>query len=217
MSEKDEKKSSNDDEKKDEKKVEKKVTPAKKETASEKKTSTEKEATKATATPEPETKKKNVFQKHPLVFVLLGALLISIVWGTYRANKIERELTLEHNRVLQAERELLGTTLVNTMALTLRSELTRNNSEQAEQYMVEFLRSDLTISRVSFMDQSSGKIAFSTDKSYESRSIEDEFILNTKEAGYQQSADGLLLTAPVKGLSRQLGVLIVNWDFEGND
>jgi hypothetical protein len=219
MSEQNENESPKDGEKKEDKKVEKKATTAKKETASEKEATTEKLSAQKTKSKieTPAAKKKNIFQKQPLVFILLGALLISVVWGNYRANKIERELTLEHKRVLQAERELLGTTLVNTMALTLRSELTRNNNEQAEQYMVEFLRSDLNILRVSFMDQSTREIAFSTDKSYESRGIEDEFILNTKEAGFRQSENGLLLTAPVKGLSRQLGVLIINWEFESND
>jgi len=114
---------------------------------------------------------------------------------------------------LQTERELLGKTLVNTMALTLRSELTRNNKEQAEQYMVEFLKSDLNISRVSFMDQSTKEIVFSTDKSFESKSIEDDFILGTNEASVQSSENGLLLTAPVNGLSKQLGLLIINWEF----
>ena len=141
------------------------------------------------------------------------ALIIAIIWGNLNANRIEKKLTEQHNKALQAERELLGKTLANTMALTLRSELTRDNKEQAEQYMVEFLKSDLTISRVSFMDQSSKKITFSTDKSFESKTIEDDFILNTDESNYKNIEEGLLLTAPVNGLSRQLGVLIINWDF----
>jgi hypothetical protein len=163
--------------------------------------------------PNPPVKKKNIFQKHPFVFVLLVALIIAIIWGNLNANRIEKKLTEQHNKALQAERELLGKTLANTMALTLRSELTRDNKEQAEQYMVEFLKSDLTISRVSFMDQSSKKITFSTDKSFESKTIEDDFILNTDESNYKNIEEGLLLTAPVNGLSRQLGVLIINWDF----
>lgn len=163
--------------------------------------------------PNSPVKKKNIFQKHPFVFVLLVTLIIAIIWGNLNANRIEKKLTEQHNKALQAERELLGKTLANTMALTLRSELTRDNKEQAEQYMVEFLKSDLTISRVSFMDQSSKKITFSTDKSFESKTIEDDFILNTDESNYKNIEEGLLLTAPVNGLSRQLGVLIINWDF----
>ena len=157
--------------------------------------------------------KKNIFQKHPVAFILLIALIVAIIWGNLKANRIEKELTAQHQKELQAERELLGKTLVNTMALTLRSELTRNNKEQAEQYMVEFLKSDLNISRVSFMDQSSKEILFSTDKSFESKIIDDELIINTNESSIKQIESGLLLTAPVNGLSKQLGVLIINWDF----
>lgn len=158
-------------------------------------------------------KKKNIFQRYPFIFILLAALIISIIWGTLKANRIEKNLTAEHQKAMQAERELLGKTLVNTMSLTLRSELTRDNREQAEQYMVEFLKSDLNITQVSFMDQSSKQIIFSTDKSFESKLIDDEFILTTKEPGVQPTESGLLLTAPVTGLSKQLGVVLIRWDF----
>jgi hypothetical protein len=159
-------------------------------------------------------KSKNIFQRHPFIFILLIALIISIIWGTLKANRIENNLTAAHKKEMQAERELLGKTLVNTMSLTLRSELTRDNKEQAEQYMVEFVKSDLNVTQVSFMDQSSKEIVFSTDKSVESRIIEDEFILNTKEPSVRSTDTGLLLTAPVTGLSKQLGVLFIHWDFK---
>lgn len=159
-------------------------------------------------------KKKNIFQKHPLVFLLLGALVISILWGMLKVNRVEKALTEKYEMQIKEERELMGEKLARTFSWVMRSELTRNNKEQAEQYMVEFLRGDLDISRVSYYDKSEGKIAFSTDKSFEKEKIKDEFILNTSKAQSKEVDDGFLITAPVMGLDKQLGIIIINWKID---
>lgn len=184
--------------------------------SSDKSNNTDNSKSKEGSTQKSTPKKKNIFQKHPLVFLLLGALIISILWGMLKVNRVEKALTEKFELQIKEEREVLGVKLARTFSWVMRSELTRNNKEQAEQYMVEFLRGDLDISRVSYYDKGEGKIAFSTDKSFEKEKIKDEFILNTSKAQSREEKDGYLITAPVMGLDKQLGVIIINWKIDDN-
>ena len=160
-----------------------------------------------------QTKQKNIFQKHPLVFLLIGALILTFLWGTFKANRIEKKLTNEHEKELFELRSAIGEELIRVFAWSIRSELTRNNEEQAQQYMLSLLRGRLDIKNVQYIDLNTQTITFSSDKKEEGKKVENSDLLSVKEVNHQINENIMRLMAPVMGFDSQLGVLIVDWEY----
>lgn len=156
-------------------------------------------------------KKKNIFQKHPLTFLLIGALLISVLWGFLKANRVEKELTEKFETHINKLHEETGLQLAKTLSWSLRSELNRENQESAESYMVNFLKGNLNIQSVKYIDSKSKKVAFSTNKKDEGKSIEDSFILDADEAKMEIKNGIKVFACPVFGYDSQLGTVVFEW------
>lgn len=43
-----------------------------------------------TTPPNEKAKSKNILQRHPLVFILLGAIIISVLWGIFKTKQLEK-------------------------------------------------------------------------------------------------------------------------------
>lgn len=156
-------------------------------------------------------KKKNIFQKHPLTFLLIGALLVSVLWGFLKANRVEKELTEKFEIHINKLHEETGLQLAKTLSWSLRSELNRENQESAESYMVNFLKGNLNIQSVKYIDSKSKKVAFSTNKKDEGKSIEDSFILDADEAKMEIKNGIKVFACPVFGYDSQLGTVVFEW------
>lgn len=156
-------------------------------------------------------KKKNIFQKHPLTFLLIGALLVSVLWGFLKANRVEKELTEKFETHINKLHEETGLQLAKTLSWSLRSELNRENQESAESYMVNFLKGNLNIQSVKYIDSKSNKVAFSTNKKDEGKSIEDSFILDADEAKMEIKNGIKVFACPVFGYDSQLGTVVFEW------
>lgn len=156
-------------------------------------------------------KKKNIFQKHPLTFLLIGALLVSVLWGFLKANRVEKELTEKFETHINKLHEETGLQLAKTLSWSLRSELNRENQESAESYMVNFLKGNLNIQSVKYIDSKSKKVAFSTNKKDEGKSIEDSFILDADEAKMEIKNGIKVFACPVFGYDSQLGTVVFEW------
>ena len=159
-----------------------------------------------------QTKQKNILQKHPLVFLLLGALVITFLWGTIKNSRTEKRLTEKYEQELNQLRSDVGEELIRVFAWSIRSELTRNNEEQAHQYMLEMLRGGLAIKNVQYIDLATGTITFSSDKKEEGSKVADSELLKISTRQHEISGNVMKLMSPVMGFDRQLGVVIVEWD-----
>lgn len=169
------------------------------------------ESSKKANTKKDVPKKKNILQKHPLTFLLIGALLISVLWGFLRANRVEKELTEKYETHINQLHEETGLQLARTLSWSLRSEMNRENQESAEGYMVNFLKGNLNINSVKYIDSKSNKVAFSTNKKDEGKKIEDSFILEAKEAVMETQNGIKVFACPVFGYDSQLGIVVFEW------
>lgn len=158
--------------------------------------------------------KKNILQKHPLVFLLIGALIITFLWGVLKTNRIESKLTKEHQKELNELRISTGEELARVFSWSLRSELTRNNKEQAHQYMLLLLRGNLDIKNVQYIDLKSKTVTFSSNKKEEGKEVNDENILAVKEVTHLEKGNIITLMTPIMGFDRQLGVAVIEWNHE---
>lgn len=152
-------------------------------------------------------KSKNVFQKHPFTFILLGALLISILWGVLNANRIEKGLSEKYEKKIEQLEIKSAEQLIHYFSLAIRSEWTRNNKEQANQYLLELLK-DERISKVMLVEQGTNKVLFSSNKKDENKKMENEFIISTTNTKSESISDELIVATPVMGLNSQMGVLV---------
>ncbi len=155
-----------------------------------------------------ESKKKNILQKHPVVFLLLGALLISILWGVMKSNKVERQLTSEFTEQIELLHNRYNTQLIQAFSLAVRSELIRNNKEQAEQYMLTMVR-DENISKVKLIEPKTNKVLFSTDRNEEGKTEKDEFIISVNKPTAQKQGDSWMTATPIMDMTKQMGILVL--------
>ena len=162
------------------------------------------------------SKKKNIFQKHPLTFLLLAALIIVFLWGMLKANRLENELTEKYETEILHLKKAANEQLGRIFALSLRSELTRNNKEQAEQYMLTLIK-EKGISKVMYIDTKTNEVLFSTNKKDENKKMNDEFIINATTVKSKVADNLMTVVSPVMGLNTQLGVCVIEYDTGKNE
>ena len=159
--------------------------------------------------------KKNIVQKHPVVFLLAGALVIAILWGVLSnqrtAKRYQKELTqLQefHAAQLDSMHVESGELLAQSLSWAVRSELMRDNNEQVNGYFIEALKIDAVLS-IRLVDQTNGKIILATNKKDEGTTETHEFILEATAISTEQTAEKNTIVAPIFGFNKQLGVLVI--------
>ena len=156
-------------------------------------------------------KEKNILQKHPLTFLLLGALIITFLWGHLKANRVERNIKAEYELKMNDLYELTSREIATSLSWSLRSELTRNNKEQAEQYLLTFLRGNLNVSKVMYVDNKTKTILFSSDKKEEGKTYTEERVLNAREVLVDRKEEIITVISPVMGFNDKLGTIVFVW------
>lgn len=162
-----------------------------------------------------DVKSKNIFQKHPLVFLLLGALLISILWGVLKVNRLEKahttaieQINLDYQAKMDSIALINASQVISSLTWAVRSEMTRDNLEQVNTYFIQLIK-EPSIESIQLIDHSSGKVLLSTNKKDEGTTVKDEFVLNAKEPISKIKDNQIQSVAPVFGLSQQLGILVI--------
>lgn len=160
-------------------------------------------------------KSKNVFQKYPFVFILLGALIISIFWGVLKVNSLEKthadsieQLNLDHKAQLDSIALINASQVISSLTWAVRSEMTRENMEQVNTYFIQLIK-EPSIERIQLVEHSTGNVLLSTNKKDEGTVLKNEFILSVKAPISKLQDKGIISAAPVYGLSEQLGILVI--------
>jgi hypothetical protein len=168
-----------------------------------------------TTSPKEKVKSKNIFQKYPFVFILLGALIISVLWGVLKVNRLEKahanaieQINLDHQVQLDSMALVNASQVISSLTWAVRSEMTRDNLEQVNTYFIQLIK-EPSIETIQLVDHSTGTVLLSTNKKDEGTALQDEFVLNAKEPVSQLKEGGIISVAPVYGLSQQLGVLVI--------
>ncbi len=154
---------------------------------------------------------------HKMIFFLLLALIAVFLWAfiktTIMKNKFEKQ-TLEIKK--QCENKIDSITAQQmeltskTFAWAIRSEITRDNKEQVNQFFAGFIKESGVI-KIQFVDAISSKVLLSTDKKDEGSMFEDKIALLTNNTIHFNNDSILHVITPVMGLNTKLGVLVIQY------
>lgn len=154
---------------------------------------------------------------HKMIFFLLLALIAVFLWAFIKTaimkNQFEKQ-TLEIKK--QCENKIDSITAQQmeltskTFAWAIRSELTRDNKEQVNQFFTGFIKESGVV-KVQFVDAISTKVLLSTDKKDEGSIFEDKVALFTTNTIHYTNDSILHVISPVMGLNNKLGVLVIDY------
>ncbi len=154
---------------------------------------------------------------HKLIFTLFFALVVLSIWAfikiTMMENSFEKqtlELTTGYENKIDSltAKQLILTSKV--FAWAIRSELTRDNKEQVNQFFLSFIK-ESGVNKLRFVDAKTAKMTLSTDKKDEGTVYANQVALMTDEAISFTEDSVLNVISPVMGLNSKLGVLIIEY------
>lgn len=152
------------------------------------------------------------FLKNNIVAVLLILiLLIVLIWNAVRISTIEAERT---SLITQHESEKDSIQIKNLessskiFSWSVRSELMRNNTENLNQLVNEFVR-ESGADLVQLIDPETNMIILSSDKKFEGTEYSQTRDYALTEPQTLREDGGIKIITPVMGLNAALGILIV--------
>lgn len=154
---------------------------------------------------------------HKLVFSLLFALVVVSLWAFIKMSMMEKrfekqtaELTTSYENKIDSltAKQLMLTSKV--FAWAVRSELTRENKEQVNQFFLSFIK-ESGVNKVAYVDAKTLKVTLSTDKKDEGTVYTNQVALMTNEAINFTEDSVLNVISPVMGLNNKLGVLVIEY------
>lgn len=153
---------------------------------------------------------------HKLVFSLLFALIILFLWAFIKISITEKryEKQIQEQKALYENK--IDSLIVKHLELTsemlslaVRSELTRDNREQVNQFFLSFIKEE-GVSKVMLVDAATTKVLISTDKKDEQTFFTD-LVLATEKTVHQIDGELLRVVTPVMGLNSKIGILIIEY------
>lgn len=179
------------------------------------------ESTGATdITPKPDT--RGFIRKHPVISVLLFAILAIVVVYFWKdiEGKRERNAVIERATVqLQNQNKEMLTLLCKPMVWTIREELLRQNLEQVNLFTNDMVRGK-NLESIHLIEPS-GIFMVSTNKKLEGQTsggLFDAALLATDSTMVVSQPDGKLIAAsPVMGYDKRLCTLVLQFQPEAFD
>ena len=167
------------------------------------------------------------FFKKNIVAVLLAIILIIVlIWYSVKISADEKEFERERTEMVtksKNERSALITkyeaeidslqiknleSASKIFSWSVRSELMRNNTENLNQLVNEFVR-ESGADLVQLIDPKTNKITLSSDKKFEGTDYAQKIDYALTEPQTLREEDGIKIITPVMGLNSALGILIV--------
>jgi hypothetical protein len=169
-----------------------------------------------------ELKKKK--KRTRLIFILIIisiAILIPVIIYFFKQdeiNKLKEQQQIEISQLKQQATDQVTKnnnanleTVVRVLAWAVRSELTRSNLDQANQYMTELVKIKNYRQVVLISDE--GKVLLSTDKKYEGEGFiklfYDQLVGNEPVKIAPQKNGELMVSAPIMGIDKRLGTIVI--------
>jgi Na+-transporting methylmalonyl-CoA/oxaloacetate decarboxylase gamma subunit len=165
------------------------------------------------------------FQRHKGITVFFSFLIIIIIvlfaWSQVerrnfnkRVDQQRTELINNSRKIIDENRKNLLHDLIRALSWAVRSEAIRNNYDQANQYLNEFVRRREF--ELALFADNDGNIIFSTDKRLEQTLLMDHYPVGRspdQQVNIQLSADNKwMASAPVMGLNARMGTLFLIYD-----
>jgi hypothetical protein len=147
----------------------------------------------------------------PVLIYFIKQCEISKLKEQHSARMIEIQKK-DSSFVAQTNNVNLGT-VVRVLAWAVRSEVTRANLDQANQYIAELVKTKAYKQVIVIADD--GRVILSTDKKYEGEKFitffTDELLGNNEVKIIPQKDGNLMASAPVMGDDKRLGTVVVTY------
>lgn len=154
--------------------------------------------------------------RHKLVFVLLLALLVVFLWAFIKMNVMENKFKKQSQEIQTTYENRIDSLTTHQLVLTskvfswaIRSELTRENKEQVNQFFLSFIQ-EPGVTNVKLVDTNTSKVLLSTNKKDEGSTFTNP-ALHTDNPIYQTKDSILQIICPVMGLNNKIGALVIEY------
>jgi len=156
--------------------------------------------------------------RHKMVFTLLFIILVISLWAFIKISLIENQSKKDILKLKSDYENRLDSITAKNLMLTskvfswaIRSELTRDNKEQVNQFFLNFIK-EPGVSKVEFVNALDGKVSLSTNKKDEGSAYTNQVALLTNETINYKTDSVLNVVTPVMGLNNKLGVLVIEFN-----
>lgn len=162
-----------------------------------------------------ESKILTLLKKHWFVFSLVVVIIILFLWAFIKIQIVEKRSVKEKEQLVNLYEQKMDSLHLSNMELTskvfswaIRSEMTRQNMEQVNQFLSGFVK-EPNIIKVQLIDPVTGTVLLSSDKKDEGTIIEDSNILQAEKSARIVGETGDMIVNPVMGLDTRIGVLVI--------
>ena len=156
--------------------------------------------------------------RHKLVFTLLFVIVVISLWAFIKISLIENQFKKDTLKLKSDYENKIDSLTTKNLMLTskvfswaIRSELTRDNKEQVNQFFLNFIK-EPGVSKVEFVNALDGKVSLSTNKKDEGSAYTNQVALLTNETINYKTDSVLNVVTPVMGLNNKLGVLVIEFN-----
>jgi hypothetical protein len=150
-----------------------------------------------------------------LVILLALALITVFIVFKVQMQNLEKEHLNQKSQIIykyETKIDSLNTAniklTVKAFSWAIRSELIRQNIDQADQLMVAFVQ-EPNIENVKLLNHENSMIVLSTNKKEEGQEFENRELLMVDNTTIFKNANLIRVVNPIMGLNKKLGVLIV--------
>jgi L-lactate utilization protein LutC len=161
-------------------------------------------------------------RRHKMITFLLAVLVILAVYAFIRISLMESQFkkdTLKLKSMYENKIDSLTTRQLTlsskVFSWAIRSELTRENKEQVNQFFLRFIK-EPGVSKVEFVNALDGKVTLSTNKKDEGSVFPNQVAMTTTETINYRNDSVLSIVSPVMGLNNKLGVLVIEYNLNKN-
>jgi hypothetical protein len=148
-----------------------------------------------------------------LIIILLLAVAVGgmYVWKNLAVKGVRTQLTENANRIIAEQNRSYLRLAVVPLVWAVRSEMIRDNYDQINQYLTQFVKEQNMKEIV--VAKPDGTIAVTTNKKFEGKPVSDIFppsVLQETNLTVSTLENGdIMVVSPVMGLSAKMGVLIL--------
>ncbi len=166
------------------------------------------------------TRKKSKLVKyilnHKLSFSLLFALIAVFIWGQFEINHLEKEkeaLKAAHKSEMDSLRQADYMLISKVFSWAVRSDMMRNNYDQANQYISYILR-EPHIVKAFAIDATTNTIFLSSDKNEVGLPVADITLLRPAENTAVKNDSTTRFVSPISGLNNKAGISVIVTDLK---
>jgi C4-dicarboxylate-specific signal transduction histidine kinase len=145
------------------------------------------------------------------IFILVLAVAGTYAWKNVAVDRATAQVTEDATRIMTDQNRTLLRLAVVPLVWAVRSEMIRNNYDQINQYLVQFVKEKNM--REIVVARPDGTVVVATNKKLEGKPVTSAFppsVLQENALTVRSTETGdLLVVAPVMGLSDKVGILIL--------